>query len=176
MQDFDREYTTTITVAGREQEIKVSREERARVPAEERSFKIGGETFVYRPSVAPELFKKWSMMVGGEYVLRDEQGRPLLDTNKQPISSLTEDEALTIYDETILAFLEPGQEERWKAIRAADAENPLNLEDIKAVMRWLFDQQSNRPTGRSLASSNGSETAGTGTSSTVESSSPAGQG
>lgn len=173
MQNFDESYTATAVVDGRPVEITVSRNERAQVPPEDRSFVIGGETFVYRTSVAPERFKKWSMMVGGEYVLKDERGRPILDEHRQPVSTLTEDEALVIYDETILAFLEPGQEEKWKAVRAADAANPLNLEDIKAVMRWLFDQQTGRPTGRPSGSSSGSATVGTGTTSTGESDSPA---
>jgi hypothetical protein len=172
MKDFDQEYTASVMVDGKPTDVRVSRVERAAIPAEDRTFVIGGESFVYRSSVAPESFKKWSMMIGGEYVVKDERGRPMLDADKQPISTLTENEALAIYDDTVLAFLEPGQEEKWAKVRSADAANPLNLGDIKALMSWLFEVQSSRPIGRSNGSSPGSETTEPGTSSTAASSSP----
>lgn len=174
MKNFDQEYVVKKTNAeGREEEIRISRVERSQKPVEERTFTIGGETFVARASVAPEAFARWSMMTAGEFVLRDGQGKPILDGKGEPISTLTEEEALKVYDETVLAFLDPGQEEKWAAVRDIDAEIPLNLEDVKAVIRWLFEQQSARPTGQPSGSSSGSATAATGTPSTDASSSQA---
>jgi hypothetical protein len=178
MKNFDEEYELEIPAGdnGREQKIRVSRIERAQIPPEERSFVIGGETFVYRSAVAPEAFKRWSMMVSGEFLLRDERGRPILDDFKQPVSTLTETEALEIFDATVVAFLEPGQEEKWKKVRDPEAENPVTLQDMRALVRWLFEEQSARPTGPPSGSSRTSETASSGTPSTVESSSPAATG
>jgi hypothetical protein len=174
MKNFDEEYVVIRLKDGRPEPMTVSRNERAQRPEEERTFVIGGETFVYRPSVPPEGYKRWSAMTGGEFILRDAQGKPVLDpASNTPISTLTEDDALAILDETVISFLEPQYEEAWRRVRAADAPNPLTLDDIRALIRWLFEEQTGRPTGRSSDSSNGSRTADHGTRSTDASSSQA---
>lgn len=124
--------------------------------AQERSFTIGGQTFEYRASVAPEAYLEWSKMVGGEYG-----------------DDLTEEKSIEIFDSTIVAFLKPGQDEKWKAVRSPDAEIPLTLGDMKDVVRFLFEENSGRPTGASSASSGGSGTQATPTTSTERSSSQA---
>ena len=160
----------------------------------DRSFKIGGETFTYRVAVPPEDLVDWSAMVGGEFTLKDDAGKPVVgpltparDADGElkydragtlvllpgePVSTLTEKEALEIYEQTIQAFLEPGQEEKWARVRAHDAAHPLNLADMSALVRWLFEEHSGRPTGPSsgsTASTPGDANEQSGTNSTGDS-------
>lgn len=100
----------------------------------ERTFKIGGETFNYRAAVLPEDLLAWDQR-------HDKIGQEFLD----------------VVDETVLAFLEPGQAAKWTAIRQ-QRENPVNIQDIVDVIAWLFEEQVGRPTGPSSASTNGHET------------------
>lgn len=123
-------------------------EARAERQARDRSFRIGGEEFTYRPAVAPEAILQWSRMTGGE------------------MPDLTEQEAIEIFDETVLAFLEVGQEKKWKAVRDPKLENPLNISDLRELVSWLFEEQTGRPTGQPSDSSDGSGTPPTGTPST----------
>lgn len=117
----------------------------------DRSFQIAGETFTYRPSVAPEVMASWNEAVTGEV-------------------TLGEREWLKLYDDTILGLLEPGQEEKWLAVRSADLELPINLSDLSSLMEWLLAEQSGRPT---VQPSESSQTDGrTGTESTDTSSPP----
>jgi hypothetical protein len=77
--------------------MTVSRNERAQRPEEERTFVIGGETFVYRTSVAAGGLQAVVAMVGGEFILRDERAEAGSRRGiEAPISTLTEDEALAI--------------------------------------------------------------------------------
>lgn len=120
-----------------------AREERLK---RDRSFQIGGETFSYRAAVAPESILRWSQMTGGE------------------IDPLPEETAIEIFDETVLAFLEPGQDDKWKKVRDPNAKIPLNVGDLKDLVLWLFEEQSGRPTSPPSDSSGGSGSGETGTS------------
>lgn len=137
----------------------------------DRTFTIGGETFTTKASVAPEAVMRWSAMTSGEFVEKDEDGKVIKDEEGTPISTLSEQEALAIFDDTVLAFLEPGQEDKWKQVRSPDVPVPINLTDLQALVEWMFAEQSGRPTSPPSGSSNGSESGGTGTSLTAESSS-----
>lgn len=137
--------------------------------ARDRDFTLNGQTFTYRAAVSPESLLEWSAMVGGEFVERDENGVIMLDSDRLPISSLTESEAIAIYDRTILAFLEPGQEQAWLEARRPDCPNPVNLDDMRELTKWLFEENSGRPTGPpsgSSASPAGRGSGGQGTAST----------
>ncbi len=90
-------------------EARREREER------DRSFKIGGEEFIRRVAVAPERILRWNMAGAGELDL-DEQGW------------------LDLYDETVLALLEPGQAEKWAEVRSADLDNPLTGSDLTLLI------------------------------------------
>ena len=105
-------------------------------------------------------------MVGGEHVERGADGTILMGVNGQPISSLSEERALEIYNNTILAFLSPGQEEKWEAARSPNADNPINLTDLTDVITWLFEETSGRPTGPSSSSSESSSGGSNGQSAT----------
>lgn len=123
-------------------------EARAERERRDRSFQIGGEEFTYRPAVAPETILRWSQMTGGE------------------MPDLTEEQALDIFDETVLAFLEPDQSEKWARIRNPKAAHPLNVADLRALVSWLFEEQAGRPTGKPSDSSGGPAKEKTGTPST----------
>lgn len=115
----------------------------------DRGFQIGGEDFTYRPAVAPEAILNWSKMTGGE--MGDD---------------LTEEAALSIFDETVVAFLEPGQDEKWAKVRDPKAAHPLNISDLRELVSWLFEEQSGRPTEPPSDSSDGPGSPTTGTPST----------
>jgi hypothetical protein len=100
-----------------------------------RQFVIGGETFAYRPGVEPEVLAEW-MDVGAD---------------------TAEADAIKVADNTIVAFLESADVERWRALRQPGAlENPITSGDLLAVLRWLIGEQGARPTEPSGDSSNGS--------------------
>lgn len=114
-------------------------EARAARAATERTFKIGGIDFTYRQSVAPEVLIHWNEAVT-EVTKLDERGW------------------LNLFDETIVALLEPGQEQQWRDLRATNAADPLNIADIREVLKWLIEQATGRPTGEPSGSSAGSAT------------------
>lgn len=115
------------------------RDERAK---KDRTFVIGGVEFTRRPAVAPERILRWNQATSGEV-------------------DLTEEEWLEVYDETILAMLESGQQQKWAEIRNAERENPVTVGDLTAVIRWLFEEMAGRPTGPPSGSSDGREPSGT---------------
>jgi hypothetical protein len=117
-----------------------------------RTFTIGGEQFAYRPGVEPEVLADW-MDVGAD--------TPEID-------------AIKVADDTIIAFLETGDVDRWRALRQPGAlENPITSGDLLAVLRWLISEQGSRPTEPSRSSTNGSPTLESVPALTEESSSPA---
>lgn len=128
--------------------------ERKKREERDRSFKIGGEEFVYKPAVAPEVLLKWSQVAEGQ----------VLTTN---------DEWLGELDNTIVAMLEPGQAEKWAKVRAPDVAHPINVADLQDVVQWLVEQVVSRPTGQPSVSSAGPPA--TATASTGGSSSQAAQ-
>lgn len=119
----------------------------------DRSFVIGGETFYYRAAVAPEVVLDWNDIVTGK-----------VDSSDTRVW-------VEMYDQTTLAMLAPGQEEKWKKVRSADVEHPLNISDVREVFYFLLEQATGRPTGEPQGSSDGSSQ--NGTASKDESSQPA---
>lgn len=117
----------------------------------ERQFVIGGETFTFRPSVRPEDVLDWFEMRTGESLTGDD--------------GLTQRQQVEVYDRTVLAFLEPSQDEAWAKVRA-DADPPITIKDISDLIEWLFEEQAGRPTSQPSDSSTGSGSGETGTTST----------
>jgi hypothetical protein len=105
----------------------------------DRSFVIGGETFTHRVAVAPETIVRWNMAVTEEI-------------------ELTEQDWLGLYDETIVAMLEPDQVPKWRKVRSPDATHPLTLSDMREVLRFLMERATGRPTSEPSGSTNGSAT------------------
>lgn len=117
----------------------------------DRSFQIGGQVLTYRPAVPPEALLAYNKAITGEV-------------------TATEEEWISIYDETILSMLEEGQEDGWKIVRDPKAANPLNVQDLNELLQWLLEEQTGRPTGQPSDSSTSS--GGNGTQSKADSSSP----
>lgn len=111
-------------------------EERQARLEQDRSFQINGETFTRRPGVAPEKVLPWVQMITGE-------------------TDPTEADAITILDDTVLAYLEPGQEERWRVARDPESDNPVTIPDLRRLLEWLTQEDAGRPTGQSSASAGG---------------------
>lgn len=132
--------------------------------SQERMFVIGGQEFVYRIGVPPEVLLPFFEMKTGE--------AETLDAVLGITRPLSQREQLTVYDDTVLAFLVPGQEDKWKAARDPDLDNPLTLHDIGDLIEWLIEEQAARPTVPSVDSSPGSANGTTGTRPTVESLQP----
>lgn len=111
----------------------------------DRSFTIGGQEFTRKVGLRPEELLLWNEATSGE---------------KVP----TEKEWIDVYDETVLAMLEPGQEDKWTQVRA-DQANPLTVHDLLELIKWLLTELSGRPTGQPSDSSDGldsTETTSTG--------------
>jgi hypothetical protein len=118
------------------------------IPVEERTFVLGGETFIGRSSVRPEALTKWD--------------------------GITEDmsvgDVLQATDDTILALIEDTDDAhaRYLALRQKE-EDPLTVPDLVAVGTWLVEVQTGRPTEPPTGSTDSPSTPGT--TSTVEHSS-----
>lgn len=103
-----------------------------------REFQIGGKQFVARASVSPEAIVDWNEAVSGG------------------TDHLNEREWLALFDATVIAILEPGQEATWRELRSPTADDPLNISDIREVLQWLIEQATGRPTGEPSGSPTGS--------------------
>ena len=92
--------------------------------AEDLEFKIGGESFKMA-YVRPEVLAAW-------------------EDEDVPEKSA---DALVSTDTRIKMFLEPsnGAAERWDALRARE-ENPVTMGQLNAVLLWMVEVQSGRPT------------------------------
>lgn len=128
--------------------------ERLAVAEKDRSFRIGGRDFTYQTGVRPEVLARYF------------DGSPTGDNI----------ETLAIYDDTVIAFLSPGQEEAWREIRAVEGPAAITLRNIRDLLDWLIAEQTGRPTQPPSESSNGSGSQANGTGSTADSGSPVGTG
>lgn len=110
-----------------------------RIDPENLTFRIAGNEFVVRSGFAP--------------------GSPGADAIKRfrEMNEDTSDEDFNrISDETVMAFLHPGQEEKWKAARDPDIEHPITGSDLVDIVIWLIEAVTNRPLESSTDSSTGS--------------------
>lgn len=116
----------------------------------DRSFRIGGITFTYKPSVSADLLADYfdaTFSVEG--------------TNADVVAKA---------DALVLGWLEPGQEDAWRAVRSASAESPLSMRDIQEIITHMTEILAGRPTESASDSSSTSER--TGTTSVEQSPSP----
>ena len=114
-----------------------------RSQAEPRSFQIGGETFIRKHSVRPEVMTAWEAV-----------------TPETPAS-----ETLQIVDDLIGEFLIGDGHSRWRQLRER-YDDPITLEDMMEVVAWLVSEETGFPTTEPSPSSNGSDGPTTGGSST----------
>ncbi len=111
----------------------------------DRTIKIGGETFEFKPIVAAD---DWAAWIDG--------------------TATTQEEYLGEMDKFILACLEPGQENKWAKVRDPRLKPvPLSKDDISDVVIHIIEVVVGRPTVPPSGSPGG-ESAG-GTSSTEKS-------
>lgn len=124
-------------------------EERPRPPIGARTFVLRGEEFVVRAGVRPEVLAEYA------------------------VDADTLEATLAQIDTVMEKLLEPGESgdayQRYLAVRAQD-DWPLSIHDMRAVMQWIFEVHTLRPTSPSGNSSSGP--AGTGTRSKAASSTP----
>lgn len=131
MKDFDKERRASH--AAREKEMA------------DRSFKLGGETFTYRPFVSYTVLQ--SIAASGE-----QEGVDLIQS----------------LESAVVALLEDGQEDRFLAV-ARSQKDPLTFADLNDLCTWLTEAQVGRPMQAPSPSTDGD--AKTSTSSTEDSSS-----
>lgn len=101
---------------------------------DERTFIIGGEEFVARDGVHPDVLAQYD------------------EINQDTTAIRT----LEIIDNIIISFLEGdhSSEERYRAVRGK-REDPITVEDLEDLVKWLMETQTSRPTGRPGDSSPG---------------------
>jgi hypothetical protein len=126
------------TVSDAAKRIEAARQERM---AASRKFVLGGEEFTYRPSVTMEVMADYYDMASLQ-------------------TSLNNREAISVIDNTVLSFLEPGQDEKWAKIRS-DPDHPLTVADAHAIIEALLEAVTVRPTLSPSASTDGREANGT---------------
>lgn len=117
--------------------------EKARAEREQaqRTFTLGGETFTHRPTAEMETLADYYDMTSGR-------------------TNVDNHEAIAIIDRTVLAFLEPGQEEKWAKIRHSET-HPLSVGDCHGLIEALLAATTGRPTLRPTDSTGGPSTNGT---------------
>lgn len=101
----------------------------------DRGFTLGGETFVMKTGVRPEVLAAYEA----------------IDVNASPEAKLE------TMDSMVLDFLEPENGAaltKYKAVRAIE-DNPVTLQDIQAVIEWMIEAQTGRPTGQPSGSTGG---------------------
>ena len=109
--------------------------------AAEREFRVQDQTFKWR-DVRPEVLTEFEADANGD------------DPNA----------VWSLMDRQILLFLTPEDQERWKELRARE-EAPVTIGQMNAVLTWLMEEQTGRPTeqpspsapgrGKTAASSSG---------------------
>lgn len=111
----------------------------AGAPAEdERTFKVGGETLVFRASVPADPLALYFSALGKPYV-----------------------ELLPVTDALMEAMLAPGYEEAWRRARSAELEMPLSVENILDLVDEVLEVVVARPTVKPSDSSTSPEPTGT---------------
>ena len=117
----------------------------------DRTFRIGGETFVRKPAVRPEVMLAYEDMS----------------------MEATAADSLEVVDQTILSFIEDtdGAHDRYRALRERD-EDPVSIRDLNGLVVWLIAESTKRPTSALSLSEPGREPTGT-TSKETSSTEPA---
>lgn len=127
-------------------------QERAARAAAPLSFKMGGEDFTVRSSVAPEALS----------------GLDEINDKEAPLSRVFE-----VLDGVISQFLVAEDGPRWRELRAR-TEDAVGMQDISSLVKWLTEEAMGEVTGRPTSPPDDSSSgqASTGTSSTGGFSSP----
>ena len=107
----------------------------------DRTFQIGGETFVMRVGLRPEVLIPWEQLT----------------------EETSATEVLNILDSIVLDFLEPHEDahQRYLDLRQR-TEDPVTLTDLQELVEWLIAEQTGRPTGQQSGSTPSAPTPPTG--------------
>lgn len=169
-------------------DFDVARNSREQRSVDERSFKLGGETFIVRDRIRPDVLAIFDTVreatfdnttCGCDHKNMEHRSGTCAhegcDCQKfqpkilDPGSTLAE--TLEALDLTILGLMENGEDahERYRGLRAR-IDDPLTTDDLKAVVEWCVAETTGRPTMSPSVSTAGREQ--TETPSTEDSSSP----
>jgi len=121
--------------------VKAIEEARRKREGAERTFELAGETFTHKPTAEMEALADYYDMTSGRKDVDNHQ-------------------AIEIIDRTVLAFLEPGQEEKWARVRHSEA-HPLSVGDAHGLIEALLGATTGRPTTPPSDSTDGQGNNGT---------------
>lgn len=126
-------------------------EARAARKDKDRAFRLGGEVFFMKAGVKPEVFAAYD------------------DVNEETTAL----EALATIDGIVLDMIESRDDAaaRYRKVREQE-DDPVNLADLTALVEWLIEEQTGRPTQPLSPSTAGLESETTGTPLTPVSSLP----
>lgn len=123
----------------------------------DRSFQIEGVTLTHRPSVAPEIPMRYQEVTDEMSRWAEEVNRITATANGHqpeiPAQPVSEAELIQVYNDFVLACLEPTSHEVWQALRSPDAAYPLLGEDIYRLAVYLLGKTTALPTEGLLGSS-----------------------
>lgn len=108
---------------------------------EDRTFTVRGQTFTW-VEVRPEALSAMGKSLSA------------VDANGDGDQEVDDDAAWAAIDDQILLFLIPEDQERWKELRAREAE-PVTVKQINAILQYLVEEQTDRPTETPSASAPG---------------------
>lgn len=91
--------------------------------AADREFTVAGTTFHWR-DVRPEVLTAFEPSANGD-------GDP--------------NAAWRLMDDQILLFVDPAEADKWRELRARD-DNPVTIAQLNAILLWLMEEQTGRPT------------------------------
>ena len=89
----------------------------------DRELTVGGEQFHWR-DVRPEVLTSFEPSVNGDS---------------------DENAAWRLMDDQILLFLAQDEHDKWRALRARE-DNSVMIQQLNAILLWLMEQQTGRPT------------------------------
>lgn len=92
--------------------------------AKDREFTVGGETFRWR-DVRPEVLTSFEPSTNG--------------------AEPDDNAAWRLMDDQILLFIAQDEHDRWRELRARD-DNPVTIAQLNAILLWLMEEQTGRPT------------------------------
>lgn len=105
-------------------------------PLSERQFTLRGRAFTVRERVRPEA-------------------QAILEDSIMRASAL---DVLDDYDKAFLMYLVPDDADKWREVRALDGDDVLQYAEINAIMKFLIEATSDRPTTAPSGSTDGRAT------------------
>jgi hypothetical protein len=107
----------------------------------DRTFRLAGEEFTFRPTIGADRLAKYE---------------------DDMFDAATAAASVAIADGYILDLLEPGQEKKWQAARSRNGDEAISFTDMREVINHVHEVISGRPTERPSGSTGGPSASGTG--------------